>query len=379
MKRISGLDGIRGIAILLVQVFHFSHARSIMPSQRDSIAWRFASVGWLGVDLFFILSGFLITRILLRSKNAPHYFRNFWGRRALRIFPLYYGTLAILFYVLPTFYPQIDLSKLLDRQLWLWAYATNIWTFRYGRWGFDTASIDLNHTWSLAVEEQFYLIWPLIIFLLKYRHFKWVCITVICVSPLARWWMLQAGLAGNGLITLYSFTPVRIDGLAMGALLALYCERHKRPVFSRSLGTAVLFSFAAAGGLLIWRGPMHDDKVISTIGFLITNTACLSLVILALADVSPKLLQNVFSNRALAIFGRYSYGIYLIHRIIQPAVFTLVAGIFIVLGSATSSGWFLSTFVATGIILSLLSAMIVYHLWELPFLRLKDRFFPSEA
>ena len=123
--------------------------------------------GSYGVELFFVLSGFLITGILYDAHNKPHYFRNFYMRRILRIFPLYYGVLALVFFVAPLI-PLLrgpTLDYLVDRQAWAWLYAVNIYIAKHGEWSFSY----LDHFWSLAIEEHFYLFWPLVVFLLARR------------------------------------------------------------------------------------------------------------------------------------------------------------------------------------------------------------------
>ena len=151
------LDGVRGLAILLVLVYHFtlSMAGQTLPGR---LFFRSTAAGWCGVDLFFVLSGFLITGILYDAKDLPHRFRNFYARRALRIFPLYYTILAITFALLPRAVRLVGrLDDLEDARFWLWTYGTNVYVAFRGDW------FPLSHFWSLAVEEHFYLFWPAII------------------------------------------------------------------------------------------------------------------------------------------------------------------------------------------------------------------------
>ena len=178
--------------------------------------------GLLGVDLFFVLSGFLITGILYEARNKPHYFRNFYMRRLLRIFPLYYGVLALVFFVAPLIplFEGPTLDSLLDRQAWAWLYGINIYLAGHGEWSFSY----LNHFWSLAVEEHFYLFWPLVVFLLA-RHPRTlitVCLTISFGAMLAR---VIGILMGLNWWTTVVLTPFKLDGLALGAFLAVIARQ----------------------------------------------------------------------------------------------------------------------------------------------------------
>jgi peptidoglycan/LPS O-acetylase OafA/YrhL len=160
------LDGVRGLAVLGVMLFHFV---GIMPPSNWGARAIVHVVGFgaYGVELFFVLSGFLITGILCDTRNGPHFFRNFYMRRFLRIFPLYYGVLALVFFVAP----QIPLLRgptldyLVHHEAWAWLYAVNIYIAKDGDWSFSY----LNHFWSLGVEEHFYFFWPAVVFVLARR------------------------------------------------------------------------------------------------------------------------------------------------------------------------------------------------------------------
>jgi len=159
-RPIPALDGVRGLAIVLVMFRHMSlkqMGQSPTAPLLDRVVHAVASFGWVGVDLFFVLSGFLITGILLDAKGKPGAFSRFWKRRALRIFPLYYAACAFLFFVLPHigyFARDPATARLVHYQVWYWLYGVNVLEVLHG--GLATP-LNTAHFWSLSVEEQFYL------------------------------------------------------------------------------------------------------------------------------------------------------------------------------------------------------------------------------
>lgn len=198
------LDGVRGLAILLVMSYHFTMGMS-GQSLYSRLLFKLTTVGWCGVNLFFVLSGFLITGILYDTRSASHRFRNFYMRRALRIFPLYYGTLLVLFGLLPWMNRWTDGFKGIEHAWpWLWTYSTNLLILLQGKW------FPLSHFWSLAVEEHFYLVWPLVVFTLDRKSSVRVCLALIAIA-----FVVRIGLVRQGLVlSAYTLTLSRMDGLA---------------------------------------------------------------------------------------------------------------------------------------------------------------------
>ncbi|HBE71568.1 MAG TPA: acyltransferase, partial [Planctomycetaceae bacterium] len=180
-RHISQLDGLRGLAILLVTVYRF--AKEIPESALLSPIKAVCGVGERGVDLFFVLSGFLITGVLIESIGQPKAYRNFLARRSLRIFPLYFmalgGLLAISAY--STFYRGV-FAQAERNQVYLWSYLTNIKMSWEAEWCFGS----LDHFWSLAVEEHYYLFWPLVVLCLPLRRLPRVVALLIAICITSR-------------------------------------------------------------------------------------------------------------------------------------------------------------------------------------------------
>jgi peptidoglycan/LPS O-acetylase OafA/YrhL len=306
---VPGLDGVRGLAILIT-VLH--NSGTILQSGPDvswviKVATTITWSGWVGVQLFFVLSGFLITGILLEQRETPHYFRNFYIRRALRIFPVYYLTLTIAFLVVPLFAsPQYgDLVK--REGIWYWTYLSN-WTGSFGH-----RIRAFNHFWSLALEEQFYLVWPLIVAVTGGR------IARICVTLLATAFGFRVAVLGLGLDSglAYAATIARADSLAAGAMLALVVRdaelyrRVRRWVAPVAIATAIITC-----GLALWRkGFAENDPVILVFGQTLIIGPCLWLIAAAQRspEERPAPLQRFFESPALRSLGRYSYAMYVVH------------------------------------------------------------------
>ncbi|MGH7179181.1 MAG: acyltransferase family protein, partial [Tepidisphaeraceae bacterium] len=184
---VPALDAVRGVAILSVMVFHFA-AEAADGSAVANAFLRVSVLGRCGVDLFFVLSGFLITGILYDTRDSERYFRTFYARRILRIFPLYYGTIAVLAVFVP-FVLRMDIAEhrpFVANQHWLWLYLTNF----AQAFGHPEAMGRLGHLWSLAIEEHFYLAWPLVIFFFNRESAIRACGGMILLSLALRVWLM---------------------------------------------------------------------------------------------------------------------------------------------------------------------------------------------
>jgi len=365
------LDGVRGVAILLVLIFHFSvYGHGLVPSGLfiDRLYYRVAGAGWIGVDLFFVLSGFLITGILYDAKQSQHYFRNFYARRVLRIFPLYYGALIVFLVVLPWLRPDhSELSSMARDGVWYWSYLSNV-KFAQDGWPQFGA---IGHFWSLAVEEQFYLLWPALVLALTRRQLQIACLVCVIAALLVR----VALIAQGNNTAAFVLTPARIDALAVGAYLAVTARGPEGLLrLSRlALPAVALLSLSVLIIFVMRQGFAGYDPVVSTIG--LTILACFFGAVLVVALTLPRgsLVARAFSSSFLSFFGRYSYGIYVFHH---PLLF-FKAGIIplaIVPGLFGSQLLRQLVFLVVATAVSVAIAFLSWHLFEKQFLKLKTLF-----
>ena len=215
----------RGLAVLCVMRFHFGTDGGL---QADTYATKkfigFFCNLWSGVDIFFALSGFLITEILLRQKQGPGYFSRFYMRRTLRIFPLYYAAMIVIFVLLPALQlPALDnpgIRRVQDAQAWMWAYSQDFAITYYNHDFFDPDPLWVGHFWSLGVEEHFYLVWPLIVYLCTRRGlFVDECSADSGSTDCA---LHHDALRHGDPAAVYTFTLSRMDQFAIGGLVALF-------------------------------------------------------------------------------------------------------------------------------------------------------------
>jgi peptidoglycan/LPS O-acetylase OafA/YrhL len=375
-RHVRELDGIRGIAILMVIGFHFGLYRFEAHGLLHDVYRDTLELGWAGVDLFFVLSGCLITGILLDAKNSRRYFRSFYMRRVLRILPLYYVSVFAFFCIFlpvartaaPGWVSHQDWMRVEPGQaIWYWLHLSN-W-----RSGFDDLQLPISHFWSLAIEEQFYLVWPLVVFYVSEGRLFKLCVVLIFLAAALRNLPVFEAQAAHYPEFLYRITPFRVEPLALGAMIAILARRASFLRWTRrwlwlpcSMGAAVLLMIMVAANSGIYR-----NERMSRFGFTAIGLICFSMVAYGLMHAgSSSALARLLRLPPLVSFGKYSYGMYVLH---VPVAFFWPAWLRQTLPHAGVIAGSLISLVS-GILISYLLALASWHLIESRFLRLKDRF-----
>ena len=355
------LDGIRGLAIVLVLFHHCTDMND--ATVIDKAAVTLFHWGGFGVDLFFVLSGFLITGILADTRGRKNYFKSFYARRVLRIFPLYYAICLFCFVILPNVGPIIagapgigaDRAALVQTKLdrfgevsgdewYYWTYLSNFVAAKVDGWRHGI----LDVSWSLAIEEQFYLVWPLLVCLLGRGKMKIVCVACVVISPLFRLWLLARGEdpfygGETSIVDVYVLTPGRLEGLALGGLLALHLrggtdQRVAPEDFEPGRRLARLVPIAkvvAPVGLALSVGfemlhfvmdlDMHSHTPATVYaGYTVLAFAFAAVLVLALAASPGSFWFRVWTFKPLMSFGKYSYAIYLTHMPVRALIRDIV-------------------------------------------------------
>jgi peptidoglycan/LPS O-acetylase OafA/YrhL len=350
MEKIKEIDGLRAIAILLVVAWHYLGA----SDGPQSLPWRMFIFGRSGVDLFFVLSGYLITSILLNNRASPSYFSAFYGRRAFRILPIY-GVMLLIFFA-------GKLSgvgrSLFDGALPWWSYATglqNIWMTIDQSYG----AIWLAGTWSLAIEEQFYLLFPLIVLWLPPAALPRFLIATLILCPIGRIISYQAGDAFG----YYVLMPLRADILAVGALIAWL--RFSGPVSDRVRGLfrTTLVVTACAFPVFAFLIGDNTDFHMALWGHSYLVAFYGSAVFMVLESRgSPSL--ALLRSRGAEFFARISYALYLVH--INVLIF-----VFLVFRTErtieTPAG---AALTASALAISVLICFLSYRFFEAPLIRM---------
>ena len=359
---IRSLDGLRGVAILLVLLFHCFEYLYL------------TGMGWMGVDLFFVLSGFLITRILLRTKSERGYFKNFYIKRTLRIFPLYY-LFIIACLVLSLVFNLERLNPI--RHYWGY-FITYLQNFLFCSLNGFIPRFAMSHLWSLAVEEHFYLVWPLVVYFLPNKKLLYICIFTILLSTLLG---VAIFMYNHSLITVYTFTFTRIGTIVLGSMLAILAV-HKKEVLEQWALPVLIVSFLLITGFYIkvffTENPEHYSFIFHPYTTIRNSYGAMFLVVafffaaLLCIALSKSFVATIFSWQPLVFFGKYSYGIYMLHF---PVYFILRGYIEVFLRSHAVHEMVLRllTSLACTVVTVLLS-LVVYHAFEKHFLKLKKKF-----
>jgi peptidoglycan/LPS O-acetylase OafA/YrhL len=367
LARIPALDGIRGLAILMVMFFHALVSSPVAAVTRlDDFVDFVLGLGWAGVHVFFVLSGFLITGILLDARGGQRYFRTFYTRRILRIFPLYYGLLAVILVAehvvtAPDFQRRFALA---GQDLWYWLFLPNILDAVRA----DFGPVSLSVSWSLAIEEQFYLVWPLLVLLLNRRQLLGLCAALVIGAPIWRAALLALDVSW---VAVYTLTPTHLDGLAVGAFITVamrsprgetWLMRWRRPI--------ALLAVLGLAAVVAWhRSPHLGLPGMQVVGY--SAFALLSGVLLTLAIRPGRLtwLRQALEWRVLRTFGKYSYALYLFH---QPwAVVLRVPFVALGVGPVLGSALPIQAIFSLAVIAPMLgAAWLSWNLYESRFLAL---------
>jgi peptidoglycan/LPS O-acetylase OafA/YrhL len=304
------LDGFRGVAIALVLVFHYVARAGFYRLPASPIAVQFLDSLSSGVDIFFVLSGFLIGGIVLDHGRAINFYKVFYWRRALRIWPVALFTIAFSYLVIPL----LNLTV-------LWTSQTPAYTYLLLINNFWTASglrpyPPLGPMWSLAIEEQFYLLCPALMLSLNARTRLYGLTGILLISPILRSLDLH--------FSPWDFTPFRLDGFAAGILIAELIRNPRYAAFAdanrKAIGIATAGLVLAAvmfGASPHYTGSQHVAWGLSL------NTLAAAAVVLYLQTAGSGLLARMLSGRGLVMLGRESYFIYMMHIPILACVETL--------------------------------------------------------
>jgi peptidoglycan/LPS O-acetylase OafA/YrhL len=300
------LDGIRGIALLAVMLSH--GGPYIERTTVLSKLFAYAMIpGWSGVELFFVLSGFLITGILLKSKTAENYFSSFYMRRFLRIFPIYYLVLTVgLLAAAHVVWLSAVLPAAGKTRLAYYFYAQN-WPMFWPHHVFLKTNV-FGHFWSLAVEEQFYVVWPLVVWLLPENVILTLCAVGLAIALPLRVLMVHKFAED---FTAMALTTSRVDGLLVGVILAILLRRGQIP------RRWIYFCMGVGAGIIGFIALFHHTELIATYFYMptigITGFSLLSGGLLALSQHRIVWLRHILDARWLRTVGKYSYGMYIYH------------------------------------------------------------------
>jgi peptidoglycan/LPS O-acetylase OafA/YrhL len=364
--RILELDGFRAMAVLMILVHHLFYGWPLDPA---AFSWMPHALvfaighGWLGVDLFFILSGFLISGILLDSRESAHYFRNFYIRRTLRIVPLYFTCILVMYFAYPGFGAYFLLAVM---------FLANFF-YPFGAFPPHGASV----FWSLAIEEHFYLLWPLLVRLLSRVSLFALTLILVVGTPILRGICAYRGMDPELEIYIYSF--FRFDGLAFGAILALWV---RSPYFSRASAwklAGVLVGLSLAVTVIGWPYGIMGTRTVASSALRYTQAQLMFAGAIALAlAYRGCIITGILRSRPARFIADVSYCIYLIHLAMGDGYYFVLQSIGINdVGSFGAIGALAVRCIVIGTVTFGLAVLSKRYL-EDPFLRLKRYFHNSK-
>lgn len=310
--RIIQLDGVRGIAVLMVVAYHFVALQyDKMDKTTLNIVERtlikLTSIGWCGVDLFFVLSGFLIGTILLKNIRSKSFFKTFYIRRFCRIIPIYY-VLLIAFMILkmtPLYDPN---TSLFEKDIPIWYYFLFLQNFAMGFYH-TFGPVGIGATWSLAVEEQFYLIIPLLIHYFKPKYYIYIILAGLLLAPVCRM------LTDNYYVG-YTWLTCRINSPMIGFLIAVLMEKDSFKTWVRKnftalkIATVIFLALSALIHVYLTAGAFNHSLIGIAFG----------LVVIVALFTETGWLYRLLSSKILLFFGGISYFLYLFHQLINDVL-----------------------------------------------------------
>lgn len=344
-------DGWRGVGICFVVLAHY------FPS--------YFIGSWVFMEMFFVMSGFLITGILMDSKSKKDYYKNFIARRVVRVFPLYYICLAIVFFLIPASW--LDLSYYREKQAWFWLYGEN-WLFSIDGWPKTKA---LHHFWSLAIEEQFYIVWPLMVWMFSSKGLMRFCIFLFFFSIVFR----NTGIYFFHYEKPFTYVATfgRMEGIALGAIIAImvrtdqkiWLEKYTYPITIIS-GILCVIAFILAGSM------MFEHVIHYTINFTIVDIFFAGMIVMTMCDDRLILFKKLLNYPLIKQIGVMSYCLYIFHYPIQDIIQTNFQASLQQYTHSETGGKLLALMIAFSITVPIV--YFVHKKIEIPFWKLKKYF-----
>jgi peptidoglycan/LPS O-acetylase OafA/YrhL len=355
MKYIKQLDSVRAIAVILVIISHWVPQTHIINKTPN---------GAIGVNIFFVLSGFLISKILFDHRNKAEQLdvskykviKNFYFRRMLRIFPIYYLTI----FTLLIFHEHTD-TNIKSAFLYFFTYTSNFYFFQLQHW--DGM---ISHLWTLAVEEQFYLIWPWLMLLVNKKYLLHIILGFILIGVVSQWLLM-----GVNMSVILTFTC--FDAFGLGALLAWQIVYGRRSLNRLYTG----LSIAAIICVLLFFFGLITTILIFPLRTIVSIIALWLIAYIVLNQQNDKLKINMLLNNRILIFlGKISYGIYLYHHIIPGALNLKIIDRYLnpLLPDYLYKDHWARLYVTENAILLIVISWLSYVLIEKRFLNLKKQF-----